>query len=64
MKEFDIAQAANKLLVVACEDLAKIRAVDPSQFPHSSNALAYLMRGGQVIFHGKDDVAAEVRKFL
>ena len=63
-KEFGIAQASNKLLVVACEPLSKIRAVDPSAYPQASNALAYLMGGGQVIFHADDDVVAEIRKFL
>ena len=63
-KEFGIAQASNKLLVVACEPLSKIRAVDPSAYPHASNVLAYLMNGGQVIFHGEEDVVAEIRKFL
>ena len=63
-KEFGIAQASNKLLVVACEPLSKIRAVDPSAYPQASNVLAYLMNGGQVIFHGEEDVVAEIRKFL
>ena len=30
----------------------------------ASDAHAYLMGGGQVIFHGKDDTVAEIRKFL
>ena len=38
--------------VVACEPIANIMAVDPSAYPHASNALAYLDGGGQVIFHG------------
>ena len=63
-KEFGIALASNKLLVVACEPLSKIRAVDPSAYPQASNALAFLMNGGQVIFYGQDDVVAEIRKFL
>ena len=41
------------LQVVACEPIPNIMAVDPSAFPHASNALAYLDGGGQVIFHGK-----------
>ena len=48
----------------ACEPLAQIQAVDPGIYPHASNALAYLMGGGQVIFHGQEDVVAEMRKFL
>ena len=64
MKEFGIAQAKGKLLAVACEPIERIMAVDPVAFPHASNALAYLENGGQVIFHGKDDTAAEIRKFL
>ena len=63
MKEFGIAQAKGKLLVVACEPLEKINAVSPREFPHASNALAYLENGGQVIFHGKDDTVAEILKF-
>ena len=51
MKEFGIALASHKLLVVACDPLAAINAVDPSAYPYASNALAYLMGGGQVIFH-------------
>ena len=50
MKEFGIAQAMDKLLVVACEPIRDITAVDPSKYPHASNALAYLLGGGQVIF--------------
>ena len=64
MKEFGIALASHKLLVVACEPLAAINAVDPSAYPHASNALAYLLGGGQVIFHGTDDVVAEILKFV
>ena len=64
MKEFGIAQAMDKLLVVACEPIRDITAVDPSKYPHASNALAYLVGGGQVIFHDKDDVVAEIMKFL
>lgn len=30
----------------------------------ASDAHAYLMGGGQVIFHGTDDIVAEIRKFL
>ena len=63
MKEFSIAEAQKKLLVVACEPLAEISAVDALAFPHASNALAYLMIGGQVIFHDTDDVAAEIMTF-
>ena len=63
MKEFGIALASHKLLVVACEPLAQIRAVDPSAYPYASNALAYLMGGGQVIFNGSEDVVAEIVKF-
>ena len=63
MKEFGIALSSHKLLVVACEPLAHINAVDPSTYPHASNALAYLMGGGQVIFHDTEDVVAEILKF-
>ena len=64
MKEFGIAQAKDKLLVVACEPVREITSVDPSKYPHASNALAYLEGGGQVIFHDTDDVVAEIMKFL
>jgi hypothetical protein len=63
MKEFGIALASHKLLVVACEPLAQIRAVDPSAYPYASNALAYLMGGGQVVFHDTEDVVTEILKF-
>eukprot|EP01043_Picozoa_sp_COSAG02_P012492 COSAG02_NODE_482_length_21409_cov_126.131018_9_plen_349_part_00 len=63
MKEFGIALGSHKLLVVACEPLAQINAVDPSAYPHASNALAYLLNGGQVIFHDTEDVVAEILKF-
>ena len=64
MKEFDIAVSSNKLLVVACEPIKQILAVDVQAYPYCSNAHAYLVRGGQVIFNGQDDVVAEIRKFL
>jgi hypothetical protein len=64
MKEFGIALASHKLLVVACEPLAQINAVDPSRYPFASNALAYLLNGGQVIFHDTEDVVAEILKFV
>eukprot|EP01045_Picozoa_sp_COSAG04_P022040 COSAG04_NODE_2436_length_4131_cov_12.161458_2_plen_525_part_00 len=64
MKEFGIAQAMDKLLVVACEPIHDITAVDPSRYPHASTALAYLLGGGQVIFHDKDDVVTEIMKFI
>ena len=63
MKEFGIALASRKLLVVACEPLAEINAVDPSVYPYASNALAYLLNGGQVIFHDTEDVVSEILKF-
>ncbi len=64
MKEFGIAMAKDKLLVVACEPLQSITTVDPTMYPHASNALAYLEGGGQVIFHDQDDVVAEIMKFI
>ena len=64
MKEFGIALASHKLLVVACEPLAEINAVDPSAYPYASNALAYLMGGGQVIFNDTEDVVVEILKFV
>ena len=64
MKEFGIALAMDKLLVVACEPIAQINSVDATEFPHASNALAYLMGGGQVIFHDTDDVESEIMKFI
>jgi hypothetical protein len=64
MKEFRVAQAMDKLLVVVCEPMQAIRAVDPSQYPHASDALAYLLGGGQVIFHDSDDVVEEILKFI
>ena len=64
MKEWRVAESKGKLLVVACEPISAIAAVDPSAFPHASNALAYLDGGGQVIFNGTDDIVAEIRKFL
>ena len=64
MKEFGIAQAKDKLLVVACEPVREITSVDPSKYPHAANALAYMLGGGQVIFHDTDDVVAEIMKFI
>ena len=64
MKEFRVAQGMDKLLVVACEPVQAIRAVDPTAYPHASDGLAYLMGGGQVIFHDTDDVEAEIMKFI
>lgn len=76
MKEFVVAQSKRKLLVVACEPLAAIRAVDPRKFPAASDFLAYLDTGGQVIcpngglslgadgkLHGDEDVIAQILKF-
>jgi hypothetical protein len=64
MKEFTVAEGLGKLLVVACEPMEALRAVDPSVYPDASNALAYLLGGGQVIFHDRDDVAEEIMKFV
>ena len=64
MKEWRVAESKNKLLVVACEPLSRIASVDPSAYPQASNALAYLDGGGQVIFNERDDIAAEIRKFI
>lgn len=64
MKEFDIAVSTDKLLVVACEPISQILSVDVGAYPHCSNAHAYLVRGGQVIFNGKDDIVTEIGKFL
>ena len=64
MKEFGIALAKGKLLVVCCEPLRDIMQVSPREFPHASNALAYLEGGGQVIFQDEDDVVAEILKFI
>ena len=64
MKEFTVAEGMGKLLVVACEPMEALRAVDPAAYPDASNALAYLLRGGQVIFHDRDDVAEEIMKFV
>ena len=64
MKEFGIALAKGKLLVVCCEPLCDIMQVSPREFPHASNALAYLEGGGQVIFQDADDVVAEILKFI
>ena len=63
-QEWRVAESKGKLLVVACEPISAIAAVDPSAFPHASNALAYLDGGGQVIFNGSGDIVAEIRKFL
>ena len=63
-QEWRVAESKGKLLVVACEPISVIAAVDPSAFPHASNALAYLDGGGQVIFNGSDDIVSEIRKFL
>ena len=63
MKEFGIALAKGKLLAIALEPLADICAVDPSEFPYASNALAYLEGGGQVIFDDREDTVAEILKF-
>ena len=64
MKEFRVAQAMDKLLVVVCEPMQAIRAVDPGQYPHASDALAYLLGGGQVIFADSDDVVSEIMRFI
>jgi hypothetical protein len=74
MKEFVVAETHHKLLVVACESLSVITAVDPTEFPHASNALAHMDTGGQVIFHESavgdgrkseaDDVAVQIMKVL
>jgi hypothetical protein len=75
MKEFVVAKAKGKLLVVACEPLAEIAAVDARQFPHASDCLAFLDTGGQVIcprdglswdgakLCGDEDVVAQILKF-
>ena len=66
MKEFHVAQNKGKLLVVACEPIEEIMKVEQEvdRYPHASDCLAYLMGGGQVIFHGQDDTAAEILKFI
>ena len=66
MKEFGIALNRKNQLVVACEPLADIRKVEHEldRFPHASDALAFLMTGGQVIEHGRDDTVAEILKFF
>ena len=63
------------LLVVACEPLAQITAVDASQYPFASSCLAYLDTGGQVIcperglslrggqLDGDEDAIAQILKF-
>eukprot|EP01046_Picozoa_sp_COSAG06_P053498 COSAG06_NODE_9266_length_1943_cov_1.715293_1_plen_626_part_01 len=63
MKEFGIALAKGKLLAIAIDPLSEIVKVDPSEFPHASNALAYLEGGGQVIFDDAEDTVAEILKF-
>ena len=42
----------------------QITFVDATEFPHASNALAYLMGGGQVVFHDTDDVETEIMNFI
>jgi hypothetical protein len=66
MKEFRVAQNKGKLLVVACEPMAEIMKVEDEidQYPDASDALAYLMGGGQVIFYGQEDTSAEILKFM
>ena len=69
MKEFRVAEGLSKLLVVACEPIGGIMAVDPSAHPHASNALAYFLAGGQAIcpdgkvFGGQEDVVAQLLRF-
>ena len=65
MKEFGIALTRENLLVVLCEPLSEIMKVEHEldQVPHASNALAYLMGGGQVIMP-EDDVVVEILKFF
>eukprot|EP01047_Picozoa_sp_COSAG01_P056906 COSAG01_NODE_6511_length_3627_cov_14.580499_1_plen_470_part_10 len=63
MKEWRVAESKHKLLVVVLEPMEQLRGVNPAEFPHASNALAYLDGGGQVIFHDTDDVVGEVLKF-
>lgn len=43
MKEFDIALSTDKLLVVTCEPVKQILALDVTTYPHCSNAHAYLV---------------------
>jgi hypothetical protein len=68
MKEFRVAQNVGNLLVVACEPIAEIMAVmeevKQGKNKVAADALAYLMGGGQVIFHGVEDTAQEILKFL
>ena len=57
MKEFRVAQTRGNLLVVACDPLDEIMKVmeEIARYPDASDALAYLMGGGQVIQHGQED---------
>ena len=68
MKEFRVAQNVGNLLVVACDPIAEIMAVmeevKRGENKVASDALAYLMGGGQVIFHGTENTAGEILKFL
>ena len=76
MKEWRVAEAHDRLLVVACEPLAQIRNVNPVEYPCASNVLGYLDAGGQVIFgEGSgslpgpeaadcENIAAEILKIL
>ena len=68
MKEFGVALTTGNLLVVACEPIEQIMAVKAEvvrgENIHASTALAYLDTGGQVIFHGTEDTAKEILKFL
>jgi hypothetical protein len=63
MKEWRVAESKHKLLVVVLEPMEQLRGVNPAEYPHASNALAYLDGGGQVIFHDTDDVVLEILKF-
>ena len=66
MKEFRVAQSQGNLLVVACDPLDEIMKVmeEIARHPDASDALAFLMGGGQVIQHGQEDTVSEILKFF
>ena len=67
MMEFKSANSARKkrkLLAIAIDPVEKLLAVDPSEFPHASPALAFLEGGGQVIMDWKHNTVAEILKLI
>ena len=63
MREWQVAQAKGKLVVVLVDPYEQLMAVDTAGFPKASSAKAYIETGGQVIFT-TNDVAGELLKLI